>query len=507
MKKIIILFIGICVMQLSPKALASPTPISNNYLPQAIQRIDNGLANASTSDPANNFFLMFFSWLDEVQTIIASSIDTENRIVLHQEDLERITPCLHFDILLLQGKIDEINNALKSAFREKRVGDIWKLKRLLRYANQRHNRLILGSTNPEYVDKEYHWLYSFDNDGWCCTEPSESEQCVVTARSDCRSQDGLISSNAEECSRICNPAHPSDIPVPVCPFDTNYLPPTAEGYGCDLETMDAVLSNANNAFLEERNALSFFEQKKDDFLRNQASGIGLADDIYEITGQEAPPLGTWRTQVPRTHKRESGCLESIPEGAARLSLRTPFSFSKDHIAISRLVERISRIVGEEREQEDFLKYPSEFEDGSVQQQEAMARDESMGIVKKVFKGMLRGYYTRKNIEQSSNEANPFIQSIDSQQQIADVFKPLRQPIKEIVVMASYRDRGIRKFTTNYAFFLRSSCIYRPCNEILDRVLKITLEDSCFPYANGMFKNSNSPHTYQKCINDAGVTEF
>jgi hypothetical protein len=46
------------------------------------------------------------------------------------------------------------------------------------------------------------------------------------------------------------------------------------------------------------------------------------------------------------------------------------------------------------------------------------------------------------------------------------------------------ERGLRAFVRNFAWYIRRSCIFRPCNERLEQILKLNFADSCFPYTGG-----------------------
>lgn len=484
-------------------ATHAQSAVSQHYVPQILQRADSGLAKASNGQPASNFVFMFFSWLDDVQAAIAGSIDTENRIVLHEQNLSNMTPCLYNDLLLIEAKINQVNDALTVALAQKRVDDIWVLKELSSWLNGRYNNLVLGASNPNHVDEAFNSWYIFDNQTWCCVEPVEDSVCTQTSRAECHQQSGILFGNPESCGQVCQRSNPDADPQPTCPFDTNYLPPTSEGYGCDETALNAISPIAGSIVLE-RDAFLAFERRKQAFLNEHSNMIPTGDSILEFAGRTPINLPL-QSEESRDHKRISGCAEDVrqidqptgrlPEGAARIALRSPFSFGYEEGRLSRLLEEVLRQLGRTREQENVLKVPSDYPAGSPQRAQALVREEKMTLFQKFTRTMLRAFYGEVNESSAGSEAVALLQSIDTQHRVEDEFAILRRPMLQLSQYASLPGSGVRRFVGQYAAFLRKACVFRPCNELLMQVLTIVEDDECFPYTNGSFlENGWDPTT-------------
>ena len=487
---------GLALLLYAPVVNASlPTVANPQYLHPVITRIDDGLARASLGSPSTNLAYVFLSWLEEMKDAFVGSIDTETRIVLEAEDLIHISPCLHHDLLVLEEKIEEINEAIKNAPTSTNIEYIRMLKEVLKYANTRYNHLIKGATDPGYEDVNYYTWQSFDVTGWCCLAPIETTSCVEGDRTTCESLGGVLYGTWQDCSQTCKSPVPVPSPqTPMCPFHSNYLPPVASGYGCDASAMAAL--SANPSFDEERNALADFEGKRDMFLVEQEGNLHVADTLLTDVGRTVTPTASQRIRANRIHKEVWGCTEQInsvigeetalPAGAVRTELRGPFSLTKNEIRLVTLTDRLLQERGKAREQENSLKYPYEFEAGSPERLDAEAEEAALPGFAKLIREMLRTYFTEYNTEQAQQEALPLIQSIDVQQRVAEEFEVLREPMMEFGELASKPDKGSRQFVNNMATFLRKSCIYRPCNVLLDTILDMVANDSCFPYTTGAF---------------------
>ena len=112
-------------------------------------------------------------------------------------------------------------------------------------------------------------------------------------------------------------------------------------------------------------------------------------------------------------------------------------------------------------------------------------------------------------EQATKEASILPKAQDAGLEVLEALEPVRPAVKRLVELVNQSDRGLRKFARNYAYFLRRSCIYRPCNEKLETIMKVLYSDECFPYASGAFdvkagdEITDDP-SWQKCqdaVND------
>jgi hypothetical protein len=111
------------------------------------------------------------------------------------------------------------------------------------------------------------------------------------------------------------------------------------------------------------------------------------------------------------------------------------------------------------------------------------------------------YLQKFSVNQAKEESAQIAKTIDAPLRVIETLTPLRKEVRELALAVQTSDKGLRKFVRDYAAFLRTSCIFRPCNEQLDRILKIIFADECFPYVNGAALDED---VAEKCKNAAGI---
>ncbi|MDA1208755.1 MAG: hypothetical protein O2904_01840 [bacterium] len=528
MKKISTLLIGLLLAGTPLQTYAfHDLAVSDHYVQDVLDRANQGIANSQSAASVSDFHFVFFNWLSQLTGVFLELVDTKLRIVEYQRDLVNITACYHYDLILMEEEIELVRQEILTAFEEKRIGDIFRLQSLARFLNARYNQLIRGGTDPLYEDEYYHWLYSFDEDGWCCNK-SEGLNCVLGDRVTCLQNKGNPLASWKSCE-----AHSCDKPDPepeeqiMCPFHSDYLPPTGAGYGCDLGILNDIADGGRVYAVAERDGMAAFIDARDDFLNN-------VDYIRDITLAILTSLGRDTSDIQdrlddflkgreseRTHRTRIGCnrfdgdvLEAaridtdtpneFPKGAARIALRGPFNLSKNEPALLHGLFYQLRAWGALREQADYLKFPNEYIDGSTEFTDAEARESILGSSKSFIRWFMRDYFKRWNIEQMGEEATAIMQSTDAQLQITTMLKPLRTVMRDFSRYASKQEVGARKFTRGLGWYLRRSCIYRTCTKQLDHILKINFKDVCFPYTDGSFVGNPTHH--EMCRSAAKVTE-
>ena len=76
------------------------------------------------------------------------------------------------------------------------------------------------------------------------------------------------------------------------------------------------------------------------------------------------------------------------------------------------------------------------------------------------------------------------------------------------LVGHFPDLDRRSFVRDFAYFLRRSCIDRPCSQRLDRILKIVFTDECFPFVSGQFLNDTVQNPgWRRCMTAAGISEL
>ncbi|PIR53291.1 hypothetical protein COU76_01840 [Candidatus Peregrinibacteria bacterium CG10_big_fil_rev_8_21_14_0_10_49_10] len=543
MKQYLSLLMGLCFSSATAYALAPPpdpievyisdvtSPVSGHYVQKVLDRVNAGVANLSGQETSLD--LTFTDWLRTVSTIMLELVDTDLQVVKQQRDLYEVTPCLHFDLIILQEKLEQLRTELRLAFRERRISDIFKIQEMIRFVNERYRQLLAGARDPHHVDVEFNRKFSFDEDTWCCPQGAQggSSACVSLSKESCRNPgngapSGLSFETAESCAAQpgCDPPENLQLDTLMCPFDSDYLPPTPAGYGCDLTVLEGLHLNDPSlrdhptiqSIRTEYDALKEFLTKRDAFLSSDTvKSIGpMMLKIYDAIGRNVPDEERNRLSSPdfpqvltRTHiDTVNGCSlngdpftafntpPAWPEGAAAWERRGPFSLTTNEFQLVRGLYDVLTGWGERRDQAEFWTLPSEYPPDSQQRADAKEQEKSFAFMQRVVRDEARNYFGTWNVIQAGRETRPLIQSADSYEQIVDTAASLRKTMQNFYELASKKERGVRKFATNFAFFLRRTCIYRPCNVLLDRLLKVTLEDTCFPYTSGKYVgDSNIPH--------------
>jgi len=533
MKKLCSLFIGLLLFSYStPGAYAglaiSTDPISDHYVQPILERVNKGLDNLP-GGAANNYYQIFYNWLSRLSTIFLELVDTELRVVEQQRDLYKITPCLHWDLILLEEIIEELRGEARLAFKERRIFDIVRIQSMVQFVNERYRHLTLGGRDIHYEDPYYSWYYMFDTDTWCCPLEIASGPavCTIEDRITCKENDGGITfATAEQCGTYpgCEAAEPEDTPpkARTCPFHSDYLPPTTAGYGCDLGVIENLDFSSHPSLEAERNALEKFLNVRDAFFDNIEFIGAMTNSINEGIGRDAINLDNFLAALSRTHRTREGCSitdteidydppddefddpPEWPEGAAQWELRGPFFLTSDEFYLVRGLYDVLQQWGHRRDQAEYLTLPTEYPPGSSERTEAEEKEAGLDIFMQLMRGYFRSRFSTWNIEQASREAKPIVQAGDTQAQISVLTEPLRDTMKTFYKRVSKKDEGMRKFAANYGAFLRRTCVFRPCNKLLDRMLKITFEDQCFPYVSGDYFDSQTQHT--TCTSAAGVEE-
>ena len=523
MKRLCSLLIGLCVLTSATNAYAlTTTPISQHYVQPVINRVNTGMGNLSGLN-VPNFNLVFYDWLMRLSSTFLELVDTELRIVEQQRDLYKITPCLHLDLIILEQKIEEVRTVTRDAFRNKRIFDIVMLQSMTRFLNDRYSHLVFGGRDNNYDDPQFNWHYMFDTLTWCCPDQVSPAICTEQDRATCLNNGGLAFKTVEDCSAHPSCEEPAFIQPDerICPFHSDYLPPTIEGYGCDRETLDNGGIGGHPPNQAERDALDDFLQKRDTFLNNMAFIGPMTAQIHAVTGRPPPDLSRFLAALGRVHKTRIGCSlfdghvpppvirefdspPNWPVGAAKWELRGPFFITTDELYLVRgLYDQLKRWGGV-RDQADYLMLPSEYPPGTPERTVAETREQNMHVIKQLIRNFVRAFFRVWNVEQAALETRPVIQSGDSQKEISNLSIRLRGTMIEFYELASQKDKGMRKFSVKFGYFLRRTCVFRPCNLMLDRMLKITLEDACFPYVNGAFKGNLQHH--ETCKTAARVGE-
>lgn len=453
-------FAANCPVGESAKIL-SLNPISSHYTQKVIDRADAGIQAADNFENVNlDVAYIFFPWLNEVTGVISELVDTDLRVSQESRIFNESTPCLFADLLILESKMEEVRCKLSSETLTRdsvNIGKITYLKGVLRFLNERYRNLIAGANDPTYVDEGWYIAQVFEE----TAEDSEEQE------------------------------------DPVCPFHSNYLPPTSFGYGCDIEAMENMTNIAS--VWEEYSAFEKLIESKDEFLNDAARLKDLIAKMNEFTGNENPD-DTDEGGVERTHKEITGCIDPdknkaestgrviknaiFKMGGTSTAMRGPFSISKDEPTLARALMEMRTYWGKVRPQADTFKYANEYAEG----EDAEEIEEDLSFFGNIIKEYGRIFFRDWNIGQARREAAIVAKASDPFLQMQSELGMVRKEMKALSEMASKKDEGGRNFARKLAFFLRTTCIFRPCNTQLDAVLKFVLTDECFPFVDGSFED-------------------
>jgi hypothetical protein len=454
--------------------MAELTPISSHYTKKVIERAEAGIsaANAGSESPLDLDFL-FLDWLDEITGFIAEVIDTDLRLNQEQLDLRQHTACLYIDLEIIEATMTKVQCLLGEetlTTTSVNVEKIFKLHSVLMFLNERYRHLLAGGSDPLYRDGSWQIQQDFD---------------------------------ARDYTKD----------PPMCPFHSDYLPPTVYGYGCDTETL------GNYSFTpvqEENDALEQLIEERNEFIEDSQDLDELILQLNWFTGREPPDLSNFGAGLDREHKEFSGCAaastgtgtieaghEVYRRGGTRVELRGPFSFEKDEPKIVREFLQLRTLWGASRPQSKEFKFPSEFTN-PAQRLAAETRELSFTFLDKAIRNVGRLFMHAWNMEQSKREAGIVAKASDPFLQTRQELQELRTQMAWLAQLANQKNMGGRLFTAKLGTFLRASCIDRPCNTQLENVLKVILTDDCFPFVPGDFarmtEEGDDPDA--KCVQSA-----
>lgn len=490
-------------------------PISS-YVRAVIDRAKDGLNAAGGGGGGANEVLKAF-WLDKATASALARIDTHLRIVEQEKSLLEVSPCLHIDTLILEGWIERVRQAKENAGRDGDAVKVINLLSLEEYLDRRMAALFAGVRDPSYHDTDEGDIYGFDVPPlWCCKGRSESEdrgaECASigdeAGATNCTAKGGVLTKRFAACIAAgCAGGGREGDQEALCPFDSDYLPPVATGYGCDASVLEPYRNRGNEATKKEYEALEQLVRSRDEFI----ASVGPLKDIMELLNRYLDTPGHDLTNFQgslssnRSHRKVSGCLteEQIPPELVLWDRRGSFSLLKNETVLMPALSALWRHWGRERLPPDYLKPSGQLAAGSEEQQKAKELENStFAWFFLIGRRNSQQYLEARSVTQAEAESFVIAKALDASLQILEVLKPLRKEVSTFSLTVEKPDQGIRGFVRNFASFLRVSCLYRPCNERLDRILKIVFQDSCFPYANGLFLTD--PKIHEKCQQEAGL---
>lgn len=488
-------------------------PVSTHYVSRVLARANDGLAYAREGAVDNAFDAVLPGWANTVRSAWANLMDAHMQRTFEQSELPHITACLQADLLLIDCKMEEVRQELRSQLSRGSSIAIRQLTELLQFLNERRRNVEIGSLDPLYSDPDWNTQYGFDR------EPPAKVQ--------------------------------------MCPFDADYAPAFQNGFGCDPETMEQLVlyppAAAEKEALEiimnqvqkvQSGAIALLSVQKelDELFGNQSTtpdppeerthlnafgcgwtaGYCKGDSAFRCTTDtdcEATEIDGDTCEFPKrvcegnrvvrcnedSHCGEYGpCMneDENPQLPPLRELRGSFSLSKDQLAI------LSEFIGVRGAQEiarafpDDLKVEGEFSDQEKNDDRAFEDRNPFARSWRMGQRLAVQLWSRL---QARKEALIFPEAVDAPLEIAASLDQLHTAVSSLAKLASKKDEGLRAFTASYASFLARTCIYRPCQMLLEQVIRLVTTDACFPYANGEYLDDDEENPrWEKCREAAGI---
>lgn len=386
-------------------------------------------------------------------------VDTRQRITIERRALSEHTACLRADLFLLERQFERVRQETLLAIDRKNRSSVTLMLEVLRFLSDRYEAVLHGARDPAQTDSDWHATWQFDPPDWQAT------------------YGGILVSGE------------------ACPFHTDYLPPSVGGYGCDATALRQVLRglSASGAGGSELRAATQAE------LASLEAGLRAAAD-YELrllalgqaSGQldrivSGGPALPSLSPPPQHRPPLSGCFRTrpLPPEVVRHELRGPFSLERDD-------ERLLTIFREQRRSEERERpLPSYLDAGRTVVHWILGW---LGLQEGRELGEFQG-------TQGERESMTVAATVDP----SGSFERLTISVREFSDLASGRD-GVRAFVRDFAYFLRLSCVFRPCSSRLERVMRVVVTDECFPYANGEFLRDapRGKPRWELCKEKAGI---
>lgn len=526
------------------------------YVQNVLSRADKGIAYAKEAGAATDFLSILPGWSLSITSAWAGLTDTALQRSNTVGELTDISSCLHLDLALINCKIEKVRTELHTQTERGSFIAILRLTSLLRFLNERTRHLAAGALDPQYPDPTWGYQYSFDRPSdeiWCASNAAENI-CEKKSEDTCINERGTPYETEEICWKNGSlPASGNNNDIGMfCPFDANYAPAFDNGFGCDIEIMEPrseyppvkaelaslkALSGSLAAYRKTAENVWSLQQKIDSLFNGTTStpttprtssrehlnayGCGWMggwcdDDITKrcTSDNDCDDTCIFSDSVCQENRAirctsneqcgEAGidgpCIEAL-EPTLR-SIRGNFSLDRDQVTILkeflnvRSQQEISRIFRSD------LQIAAEIPENKPDLQRKRAKEDSDPIYF-LWRSSLRFAIQTWSRIQARGESSMY-PNIDAPLENEKALGDLHSKVSELARISSDKS-GLRDFVTQYAWFLRRSCIYRSCNLLLDQALKLVTTDACFPYTNGEYlKDDPDNPRWEKCKDAAGI---
>ena len=444
-----------CLLLLPGAAVAAQDcgEITSDYVRAVLERADRGIAHARDQRGGDQDLDMG-DLADQARSGMQPRIDTLLRLSHRARMLSDTTACLASDICHLEEKIREVDREIHAAMQNRSQLGVTMLLSVSSFLDERIYLLHEGGRDPTVRDR--HWDQRMD------FEPRRSDEEEI-----------------EGPLRLPNPP-PESASDPMCPFHSNYLDLQITGYGCRQSSAETDLADAMRRNLEEADFLSTSQR------------------LAELTRTTLPPIPGGSVFPEDTPEPLSGCsadenqfLQQIEGSRIGLTSRgSPFGFNwGDQVRRSRNFFAHRRQEGKRRNQlESYDPEDPDHDRLSIWRTRALVASGGDSYF---------GYAERQGGVESASLAR----AVDAPLQIRSILSPFTREVMRfgsLIRLASPETpRTIRSFVYHAAYYLRRSCILRPCNDQLDSIMRAAASEDCFPYASFAYLGDSRVH--EKCL--------
>jgi len=429
MKRAIFLVGLVLAMIPAPAAAAGLTP----YVQKVTERVEKALNQLEEKESTFTSFTAVVEMLFTASTAIFGVGNSNVSQTRERQDLVSNTACMHADRMILIGMMEDVQDKINEYSDPKKLKffTIAKLQSIHEFLQQRLDAFDRGALDPAYADVDWPAVWNFDMD-----------------------KDGNAPALDEE-------------PL-LCPYSTRYFDIGASGdYGCTPDQInlaigtlptDAKYDGLRLSLAKERDAQQLF---LDELRKSRDADNELSDDAPDPFSDEP--------------KQEDGCQADwkaeYPSWPSDLRVRDTGGFWK--VA----GERLRRLVDLLKSLEPLRPLPEELTKDNGNFSNFVQRQRAQQIQ------TFGHWQTRADVT--------VLGGVLEAKEIEDAFGPLTKTVGRLARVSHDFEGGIRGFVSDFAYYLRRSCMNRDCNARLERILKIVPKDECFPYTNGEAKGQGA----------------
>jgi hypothetical protein len=479
MRRIIPILLGIALPLSVSAAALSP------WMDTVVSRIDTGInfarsPFASTVECTNDIVQ---NEKEQNRSLIAASLSKDDIGALEQLFLRSRTVCLESDRRILQEKIRDILDQLRTATQDCNQQSIKILHDVYSFAIESYSVFLRGALDPQYQNNFLHYTYNFES--------------------------------SEEWSGARPPRYNTGSTLPLCPFTSDYVEPSIlkitlntepepvlSRVGCDED----VLGNLPVSMRSEWEPLQIFMDSARLFAESITSTVREAlrtlkpsDEPSDIgprpplehrvlSGCQALPLPD-ESEEPLSEQEDliwqrfsqTGSTISPKQPSLSSIIVTPlldgFSLTNDSISLLQTLNTEMKIVGRERPFpasmiEDLLSqlqltYITTQDDAAYLQDVSVSSDQETSILDSFSRNALE-------IQRQGNA------------EFDDALQGLQRVTQDILP---------KKYIPSLTYFLLRSCIDGSCQKTLESVAERSFNEYCHPYASGKYTD---PDAVDKC---------